>query len=50
MPFPVVYGISHNSSRFESYGLTKFKDPYMIGLKPQKVKEVKVLAKKKLFK
>jgi hypothetical protein len=34
----------------ESYGLTKLKDPHMIGLNPQKVKEVKVLAKKKLFK
>jgi hypothetical protein len=48
--FQVVCGTSHNSSRFESYGLMKLKDPHMIGLKPQKVKEVKVLVKKKLFK
>jgi hypothetical protein len=41
--------MSHNSG-FEIYGLTKLKDPHMIGLKPQKGKEVKVLAKKKLFK
>ena len=49
MPFSVVCGTSQYSW-FEIYGLTKLKDPHMIGLKPQKVKEVKVLAKKKLFK
>ena len=43
MPFPVVCGSSHNSSWFESYGLTKLNDPHMIALKPQKFKEVKVL-------
>ena len=28
-PFLVVCGMSHNSSWFESYGLTKMKDPHM---------------------
>jgi hypothetical protein len=51
MPFSVVCGMSHNSSWFESYGLMKLEDPPYNGLKPQKVKEVKVLEKKKsLFK
>jgi hypothetical protein len=50
MPFLMVCGTSLNSSQFKSYGITKLKDPHMIGLKPQKVKEVKVLAKKKLLK
>jgi hypothetical protein len=27
--FLVVCGMSHNSSWFESYGLTKMKDPHM---------------------
>ena len=30
MPFLVVCGMSHNSSRFESYGLTKLEDPHML--------------------
>jgi hypothetical protein len=30
MPFPVVCGMSHNSSRFESYGLTKLENPHML--------------------
>jgi hypothetical protein len=29
MPFLVVCGMSHNSSRFESYGLMKLEDPHM---------------------
>ena len=29
MSFLVVCGMSHNSSWFESYGLTKMKDPHM---------------------
>ena len=49
MPFPVVCGVPHNSSRFESYGLMKLKDPHMIGLKPQKVKEVKVTKPKMII-
>jgi hypothetical protein len=30
MPFSLVCGTSHNSSRFESYGLTKLEDPHML--------------------
>jgi hypothetical protein len=30
MPFPVVCGTSHNSSRFESYDLMKLEDPHML--------------------
>jgi hypothetical protein len=47
IPFPVVCGMSHNSSRFEIYGLTKIGGPSYVGLKPKKVKEVKVLEIKK---
>jgi hypothetical protein len=34
MPFLVVCGMSHNSSRFESYGPTKLKDPHMMASSP----------------
>jgi hypothetical protein len=29
IPFLVLCGTSHKSSRFESYGLTKLEDPHM---------------------
>ena len=34
IPFPVVCGMSHNSSRFETYGLTKLEDPHMKAWSP----------------
>ena len=35
MSFPVVCGMSHSSSRFESYGLMKLEDPHMKAWSPQ---------------
>jgi hypothetical protein len=38
IPFMVVCGMSHNSSRFESYGLTKLEDPHMSSRSPKRSK------------
>jgi hypothetical protein len=35
IPFLVVCGTSHNSSWFESYGLTKLEDPHMSSRSPK---------------
>jgi len=42
MPFPVVCGTSHNSSRLESYDDMKLENPYESYRSPQ---ELKCLAK-----
>jgi hypothetical protein len=34
MPFPVICGMSHNSSRLESYGLVKLENPHVLSRSP----------------
>jgi hypothetical protein len=50
MPFSVVCGTPHNSSQLESYGHVKLENPHELSRRTQKVKVVKVVEKKKLFK
>jgi hypothetical protein len=38
MPFPVVCGTSHNSSRLESYGHVKLENPHESSRSPKRSK------------
>ena len=49
MPFLVVCGTSHNSSWFESYGLTKLKEPHMMAWIPKRSKKSKSLQRRNYY-
>jgi hypothetical protein len=46
IPFPMVYGTSHNSSWFESYGLTKLENPHMLARSPKRSTKSKCLQRR----